>query len=53
MPKLEPMQQPAGRTGGRREGAAAVLAAGLALFVIGYTGLFFARLIKAAGIRAN
>ncbi len=41
----------AGRTGGRREGAAAVLAAGLALFVIGYTGLFFARLIKSAVAR--
>lgn len=41
----------AGRTGGRREGAAAVLAAGLALFIIGYTGLFFARLIKSAVAR--
>ncbi|HEU4644515.1 MAG TPA: M48 family metallopeptidase [Burkholderiales bacterium] len=41
----------AGRSGGRREGAAAVLAAGLALFVIGYTGLFFARLIKSAVAR--
>jgi Zn-dependent protease with chaperone function len=41
----------AGRTGGRREGAAAVFAAGLALFIIGYTGLFFARLIKAAVAR--
>ena len=37
-----------GRGGGRRQGAAAVFAAGLALFVIGYTGLFFARLIKAS-----
>jgi len=34
--------------GGRRNGAGAVLAAGLALFIIGYTGLFFARLIKAS-----
>jgi len=34
--------------GGRRNGAAAVFAVGLALFIIGYTGLFFARLIKAA-----
>ncbi|MDH3318662.1 MAG: M48 family metallopeptidase [Betaproteobacteria bacterium] len=34
--------------GGRKNGAAAVFAVGLALFVIGYTGLFFARLIKAA-----
>jgi Zn-dependent protease with chaperone function len=41
----------AGRTGGRREGAAAVVLAGLALLVIGYTGLFFARLIKAAVAR--
>jgi Zn-dependent protease with chaperone function len=38
----------AGHAGGRREGAAALLAVGLALFVIGYTGLFFARIIKAA-----
>ncbi|MGH8720977.1 MAG: M48 family metallopeptidase, partial [Burkholderiales bacterium] len=37
-----------GRGGARRRGAAAVFAAGLALFVIGYTGLFFARLIKAS-----
>ncbi len=37
-----------GRGGGRKQGAAAVFAAGLALFVIGYTGLFFARLIKAS-----
>ncbi len=37
-----------GRGGGRRQGAAAVFAAGLALFIIGYTGLFFARLIKAS-----
>jgi Zn-dependent protease with chaperone function len=37
-----------GRGGGRRQGAAAAFAAGLALFVIGYTGLFFARLIKAS-----
>jgi len=41
----------AGRAGGRREGAAAVVLAGLALLVIGYTGLFFARLIKAAVAR--
>jgi Zn-dependent protease with chaperone function len=41
----------AGHAGGRREGAAAVLAAGLALFIIGYTGLFFARLIKSAVAR--
>ncbi|MDH4173176.1 MAG: M48 family metalloprotease, partial [Betaproteobacteria bacterium] len=34
--------------GGRKNGAAAVFAAGLALFIIGYTGLFFARLIKAS-----
>jgi Zn-dependent protease with chaperone function len=40
-----------GRGGGRRQGAAAVFAAGLALFVIGYTGLFFARLIKASVAR--
>jgi Zn-dependent protease with chaperone function len=38
----------AGRTGGRREGAAAILAVGLGLFIVGYTGLFFARLIKSA-----
>ena len=37
-----------GRGGGRRQGAAAMFAAGLALFIIGYTGLFFARLIKAS-----
>jgi Zn-dependent protease with chaperone function len=37
-----------GRGGARRQGAAAVFAAGLALFVIGYTGLFFARLMKAS-----
>jgi len=37
-----------GRGGARRQGAAAVFAAGLALFIIGYTGLFFARLIKAS-----
>ena len=37
-----------GRGGGRRQGAAAAFAAGLALFIIGYTGLFFARLIKAS-----
>jgi len=41
----------AGHAGGRREGAAAALAAGLALFVIGYAGLFFARLIKSAVAR--
>jgi Zn-dependent protease with chaperone function len=41
----------AGRTGGRRDGAAAVLAVGLGLFAVGYTGLFFARLIKAAVAR--
>jgi len=40
----------AGRTGGRRD-AAAVLAVGLGLFVVGYTGLFFARLIKSAVAR--
>ncbi len=40
-----------GRGGGRRQGAAAVFAAGLALFIIGYTGLFFARLIKASVAR--
>jgi Zn-dependent protease with chaperone function len=40
----------AGRTGGRRDGAA-VLAVGLGLFVVGYTGLFFARLIKSAVAR--
>ncbi|MEO8718104.1 MAG: M48 family metallopeptidase [Burkholderiales bacterium] len=34
--------------GGRKNGAAAVFAVGVALFIIGYTGLFFARLIKAA-----
>jgi Zn-dependent protease with chaperone function len=38
----------AGHAGGRREGAAAVFAVGLGLFLIGYTGLFFARLIKSA-----
>jgi len=41
----------AGRGGGRRQGAAAVFAVGLGLFVVGYTGLFFARLIKAATAR--
>jgi Zn-dependent protease with chaperone function len=41
----------AGRAGGRREGAAAILAVGLGLFVVGYTGLFFARLIKSAVAR--
>jgi Zn-dependent protease with chaperone function len=41
----------AGRAGGRREGAAVAVAAGLALFLIGYTGLVFARLIKAAVAR--
>ncbi|MDH4095335.1 MAG: M48 family metallopeptidase, partial [Betaproteobacteria bacterium] len=41
----------AGRAGGRREGAAVVVAAGIALFVIGYLGLFFARLIKSAVAR--
>jgi Zn-dependent protease with chaperone function len=37
--------------GGRKNGAAAVLAVGVALFIVGYTGLFFARLIKAAVAR--
>jgi len=41
----------AGRGGSRRQGAAAVFAVGLGLFVVGYTGLFFARLIKAATAR--
>ncbi len=41
----------AGHAGGRRQGAAAVLAVGLGLFVVGYTGLFFARLIKSAVAR--
>jgi Zn-dependent protease with chaperone function len=41
----------AGRSGGRRDGTAAVLAVGLGLFVVGYTGLFFARLIKSAVAR--
>ncbi|HJS39284.1 MAG TPA: M48 family metallopeptidase, partial [Burkholderiales bacterium] len=41
----------AGRAGGRREGAAVVVAAGIALFLIGYLGLFFARLIKSAVAR--
>jgi Zn-dependent protease with chaperone function len=41
----------AGRTGGRRDGAAAVFAVGLGLFIVGYTGLFFARLIKSAVAR--
>ena len=39
----------AGETRGRRDsGAGGLFALGLALFVVGYTGLFFARLIKAA-----
>jgi Zn-dependent protease with chaperone function len=37
--------------GGRRQGAAAAVAMGLALFVVGYAGLFFARLIKSAVAR--
>ncbi len=37
-----------GRSRGRRDGVAAVFLVGLALFIIGYIGLFFARLIKAA-----
>jgi Zn-dependent protease with chaperone function len=41
----------AGRTGGRRDGAAAMVAVGIGLFVVGYTGLFFARLIKSAVAR--
>jgi Zn-dependent protease with chaperone function len=42
----------AGRGRGRRDSAAGgVFLAGLALFVIGYAGLFFARLIKAAVAR--
>jgi Zn-dependent protease with chaperone function len=36
------------RGGGEKKGAAPILAAGLALLVIGYVGLFFSRLIKAA-----
>ncbi len=36
------------RGGGEKKGAAPILAAGLALLVIGYIGLFFSRLIKAA-----
>jgi Zn-dependent protease with chaperone function len=40
-----------GRSRGRKEGAAVLFAAGLGLFVVGYTGLFFARLIKAAVAR--
>lgn len=41
----------AGRSGGRRQGAAAIFAVGLGLAIVGYTGLFFARLIKAAVAR--
>jgi Zn-dependent protease with chaperone function len=41
----------AGRGGGRRQGAAPVFAVGLGLAIVGYTGLFFARLIKAAVAR--
>jgi Zn-dependent protease with chaperone function len=37
-----------GRSRGRKEGVAVVFVGGLALFLVGYTGLFFARLIKAA-----
>jgi Zn-dependent protease with chaperone function len=36
------------RGGGDNKGAAPIFAAGLALLLIGYVGLFFARLIKAA-----
>ncbi|HYM29487.1 MAG TPA: M48 family metallopeptidase, partial [Steroidobacteraceae bacterium] len=36
------------RGGGEKKGVAPILAAGLALLVIGYVGLFFSRLIKAA-----
>jgi Zn-dependent protease with chaperone function len=36
------------RGGGEKKGAAPILAAGLALLVIGYFGLFFSRIIKAA-----
>ena len=36
------------RGGGEKKGAAPILAAGLALLVIGYVGLFFSRIIKAA-----
>jgi len=39
------------RGGGNNKGAAPIFLAGLALFVIGYVGLFFARLIKAAASR--
>ena len=39
------------RGGGDRKGAAPVLLGGLALLAIGYIGLFFARLIKAAASR--
>jgi len=40
-----------GRGGGRKDGAAPLLAAGLGLFLIGAIGLVFARLIKAAVAR--
>ena len=39
------------RGGGDSKGAAPIFAAGLALLLIGYIGLFFARLIKAAASR--
>jgi Zn-dependent protease with chaperone function len=38
----------AGRRGGKDGGAGLILALGLALFVIGYVGLLFGRIIKAA-----
>jgi len=40
-----------GRGGGRKDGAAPLLAAGIGLFAIGAIGLVFARLIKAAVAR--
>jgi len=40
-----------GRGGGSGQGLVLVLGAGLALFVLGYIGLFFGRLIKAAVAR--
>ena len=42
------MRSTSGRRGSRDSGSAQIVAAGLALMLIGYVGLFFARLIKAA-----